>query len=91
MDIHSVPALQKLEYSIEGDYSAIGKKTTIGEIIGMSQELPPVNTPKVTKGKKLSRKKSSAPTVEDKFDVVKQTMEECKSSAANIIDVGEEG
>jgi hypothetical protein len=91
-DINHVPQLRGLQYEIESDYSPIaGRKVPLSQIIGTE---PVHDSPKaniVPKKKKRGRpRKKVAPSLEQKFSAVKQTLEDCKSSSDKIVDVGEE-
>ena len=97
-DIECLPDLHKLEYDIENDgsFGVIGRRTTLGEVMGLDAETPSSPTREPQKKRGRPRKNPSTPKkkesgIGEKFKVVQGTIEECKSSADNTIDVGEEG
>ena len=92
-DIHFVPQIGKLEYEVDGDYSSISsRKIPLSSVIGTNPS-PDSSPPLVEEISPEPPGESTAvPPValEEKAKAVKQTMEECKSSASNVVDVGEE-
>jgi len=91
-DINYVPQIGALQYEIESDYSPIvGRKTPLSQLIGTQPDpsIKQTNTAPVKK-KRGRPKKQVAPSLEQKFDAVKQTLEDCKSSSSKVLDVGEE-
>tara|TARA_R100000008_G_C3577909_1_gene166454 strand:+ start:786 stop:1217 length:432 start_codon:yes stop_codon:yes gene_type:complete len=99
VDINEVPRLQGLEYDIDGDYSSVGsRKINLGHLLGnqegQPQQPPTPQPPKTTKAKKKGgrpkkAKASQPPTTAQRFEAVKGTIDECKSSANNVVDVQE--
>ena len=90
-DIEYVPPISQLQYEIEGDYSSISSRPIALNSI-MGADYNPDNPPPEVKPqkKKAGRpKKKQTPNIKNKFDVIKQSVEECKSSAGNVTDVGE--
>ena len=91
-DINYVPQLGALQYEIESDYSPIaGRKIPLSQLIGTEPNTDTKQTNIVPAKKKRGRpKKKATPSLEQKFDAVKQTLEDCKSSSSKVVDVGEE-
>lgn len=91
-DIDHVPQLTALHYEIESDYSPIaGRRTPLSHIIGTQPNTDTSQRNLVATKKKRGRpKKSATPSLKQKFGAVKQTLEDCKSSAGEVADVGEE-
>jgi hypothetical protein len=86
-DISRVPNIHALQYELDGDYGGVGRSYgSLADLVGTQP----------TKGKKASRPKgpkkkastkSKPPDTCAKFDAVKKSMEECKSSADRSVDV----
>jgi len=94
-DFEHVPVLTRLEYDLDHDYSSVGtRKISLGDLLETPGAAPPIKKP-VSNSKPKSERKRGRPrkvkplTMEQKFEAVKGTIEECKSSADNTVDVEE--
>jgi len=90
--IEHVPILNKLEYEVDKDYSSIGGRIiSMKDLVGHAPT-EPIKTPvpkSDTKRKRGRPRKVKPPTMEQKFEAVKGSIDECKSSTDNIVDVEE--
>ena len=87
-DSCEVPNIQKLEYEVDSNYSSIGTtKFSFAELMG-NPELSQQPKREQLESNKPTKKKKKL-TLEDKFEAVKETVAECKSSADNVVDVEE--
>ena len=92
-DVNYVPHIAKLEYEVDRNYSSVAaNRIPLANILGTEPaaqpEAAPVKTETATSSTPPPATKK--PNTQAQFDVVKNTIEECKSSAANVVDVGDE-
>tara|TARA_R110000824_G_scaffold669_4_gene4181 strand:- start:160 stop:447 length:288 start_codon:yes stop_codon:yes gene_type:complete len=90
-DIDTVPQIQNLQYVVDTDYSSLGKALVpIQDILGSgppgSPSSPVANDPPADSDEV---EQGTAPTLQEKFEAVKGSIEACKSSVDNTVDVGE--
>jgi len=90
-DVNYVPPISHLQYEVDGDYAGISSRpVSLNSIMGRDYDPDnPPSEPQPQKKKGGRSKKQQPPTMKNKFDVIKQSVEECRSSADNVIDVGE--
>jgi len=100
-DVESVPDIGELQYEIDGDYTGIGSRLVpLNDVVGSNvspggeRRPPEVASPETSLEAPASPPTSppsetEGPTTQEKFNVVKQSIEDCKSSANNAVDVGE--
>jgi len=87
-DVSRVPDIHGLQYELDGDYGGIGRSYgSLGDLLGAAPNES--KQPASPKKKKKASTKLKPPNASAKFEAVKKTMEECKSSADQIVDVGE--
>ncbi len=95
-DVDHVPQIGHLQYEVDADYSSVSRRVPLAQILGANPQLQQPAAP-VAESPEGSASpppqpapKNKKPTTQAQFDVVKKTIEECKSSAQNVVDVGEE-
>ena len=95
-DVESVPNIGALQYEIDGDYTGIGSRLVpLKDVVGSNvspegERKPPEVAPETSLDAPVSPPtETEGPTTQEKFNVVKQSIEDCKSSANNVVDVGE--
>tara|TARA_R110002110_G_scaffold78225_9_gene205279 strand:+ start:574 stop:1014 length:441 start_codon:yes stop_codon:yes gene_type:complete len=88
-DISHLPTIHALQYELDGDYGGVGRSYgSLSDLVGA----PPSKGKQDSRPKKKTKKasaKSQPPDTAAKFEAVKETLNECKSSADQSGDVSE--
>lgn len=93
-DVDYVPQLDRLQYEVDADYSSVSRRVPLAQILGSNAPVESssevIQSSEPVESAQQAPSEIKKPTPQAQFDVVKKTIEECKSSAPNVVDVGEE-
>ena len=89
-DVVNVPQVHKLQYEVEGDFAGIGRSQgTLGDMLNLNKaEAPPPSKKSQSSPKATAKKTPSSKRSLPMNDAIKRSIEECRSSSGNPIDVG---